>query len=87
MTDDGNYEADFKELNMCFAPITGNISVSKYSSTIGFMDDIAEGVYDVTVTAPTASGNVERSFKPVSYTHLMQAVSRQITALMKNSLK
>ena len=27
------------------------------------MDDIAEGVYDVTVTAPTASGNVERSFK------------------------
>ena len=48
---------------MCFAPITDNISVSKYSSTIGFMDDIAEGVYDVTVTAPTASGNVERSFK------------------------
>ena len=63
LTDDGNYEADFKELNMCFAPITGNIDVSKYSSTIGFMDDIAEGVYDVTVTAPTASGNVERSFK------------------------
>ena len=27
LTDDGNYEADFKELNMCFAPITGNISV------------------------------------------------------------
>ena len=48
---------------MCFAPITDNISVSKYSSTIGYMDDIAEGVYDVTVTAPTASGNVERSFK------------------------
>ena len=63
MTDDGNYEGDFEELNMCFAPITGNIDVSKYSSTIGFMDDIAEGVYDVTVTAPTASGNVERSFK------------------------
>ena len=63
MTDDGNYEGDFKELNMCFAPITDNISVSKYSSTIGYMDDIAEGVYDVTVTAPTASGNVERSFK------------------------
>ncbi len=41
----------------------GNISVSKYSSTIGFMDDIAEDVYDVTVTAPTASGNVESSFK------------------------
>ena len=48
---------------MCFAPITDNISVSKHSSTIGYMDDIAEGVYDVTVTAPTASGNVERSFK------------------------
>ena len=63
LTDDGNYEGDFEELNMCFAPITGNIDVSKYSSTIGFMDDIAEGVYDVTVTAPTASGNVERSFK------------------------
>ena len=63
LTDDGNYEGDFKELNMCFAPITDNISVSKYSSTIGYMDDIAEGVYDVTVTAPTASGNVERSFK------------------------
>ena len=63
LTDDGNYEADFKELNMCFAPITGNISVSKYSSTIGFMDDIAEGVYYVTVTAPTANRNVERSFK------------------------
>lgn len=63
LTDDGNYEADFKELNMCFAPITDNIGVSKYSSTIGFMDDIAEGVYDVTVTAPTASGNVELSFK------------------------
>ena len=63
LTDDGNYEADFKKLNMCFAPITGNISVSKYSSTIGYMYDIAEGVYDVTVTAPTASGNVERSFK------------------------
>jgi len=63
LTDDGNYEGDFKELNMCFAPITDNISVAKYSSTIGFMDDIAEGVYDVTVTAPTASGNVERSFK------------------------
>ena len=63
LTDDGNYEGDFKELNMCFAPITDNISVTKYSSTIGFMDDIAEGVYDVTVTAPTASGNVERSFK------------------------
>ena len=42
---------------------TDNISVSKHSSTIGYMDDIAEGVYDVTVTAPTASGNVERSFK------------------------
>ena len=64
LTDDGNYEGDFEELNMCFAPITDNIGVSKYSSTIGFMDDIAEGVYDVTVTAPTASGNVERSFKP-----------------------
>ena len=63
LTDDGNYEGDFKELNMCFAPITDNISVTKYSSTIGFMDDIAEGLYDVTVTAPTASGNVERSFK------------------------
>ena len=63
LTDDGNYEGDFKELNMCFAPITDNISVTKYLSTIGFMDDIAEGVYDVTVTAPTASGNVERSFK------------------------
>ena len=63
LTEDGNYEGDFEELNMCFAPITDNISVSKYSSTIGFMDDIAEGVYDVTVTAPTASGNVERSFK------------------------
>ena len=63
LTDDGNYEADFKKLNMCFAPITGNISVSKYSSTIGFMDDIAEGVYYVTVTAPTANGNVERSFR------------------------
>ena len=63
LTDDGNYEGDFEELNMCFAPITDNIGVSKYSSTIGFMDDIAEGVYDVTVTAPTASGNVERSFK------------------------
>ena len=63
LTDDGNYEGDFKELNMCFAPIRDNISVTKYSSTIGFMDDIAEGVYDVTVTAPTASGNVERSFK------------------------
>ena len=63
LTDDGNYEGDFEELNMCFAPITDNISVSKYSSTIGYMDDIAEGVYDVTVTAPTASGNVERSFK------------------------
>ena len=63
LTDDGNYEGDFKELNMCFASITDNISVTKYSSTIGFMDDIAEGVYDVTVTAPTASGNVERSFK------------------------
>ena len=49
LTDDGNYEGDFKELNMCFAPITDNISVTKYSSTIGFMDDIAEGVYDVTV--------------------------------------
>ena len=63
LTDDGNYEGDFKELNMCFAPITDNISVSKYSSTIGYMDDIAEGVYYVTVTAPTANGNVERSFK------------------------
>ena len=63
LTDDGNYEGDFEELNMCFAPITDNISVSKYSSTIGYMYDIAEGVYDVTVTAPTASGNVERSFK------------------------
>ena len=63
LTDDGNYEGDFKELNMCFAPITENISVSKHSSTIGYMDDIAEGVYDVTVTAPTARGNVERSFK------------------------
>ena len=63
MTDDGNYEGDFAELNMCFAPIMDNISVSKHSSTIGYMDDIAEGVYDVTVTAPTASGNVERSFK------------------------
>ena len=63
MTDDGNYEGDFEELNMCFAPITDNIGVSKYSSTIGFMDDIAEGVYYVTVTAPTANGNVERSFR------------------------
>ena len=63
LTDDGNYEGDFEELNMCFAPITDNIGVSKYSSTIGYMDDIAEGVYDVTVTAPTAGGNVERSFK------------------------
>lgn len=63
VTEDGNYEGDFAELNMCFAPITDNISVSKHSSTIGYMDDIAEGVYDVTVTAPTASGNVERSFK------------------------
>ena len=63
VTEDGNYEGDFAELNMCFAPITDNISVTKHSSTIGFMDDIAEGVYDVTVTAPTASGNVERSFK------------------------
>lgn len=63
VTEDGNYEGDFAELNMCFAPITDNISVSKHSSTIGYMDDIAEGVYDVTVTAPTASGNVECSFK------------------------
>ena len=63
LTDDGNYEGDFKELNMCFAPIMDNISVSKYSPTIEYTGDIAEGVYDVTVTAPTASGNVERSFK------------------------
>ena len=63
LTDDGNYEGDFKELNMCFAPIMDNISVSKHSSTIEYTGDIAEGVYDVTVTAPTASGNVERSFK------------------------
>ena len=61
--DGGNYEGDFAELNMCFAPITHSISVSKYSSTIEYAGDIAEGVYDVTVTAPTASGNVERSFK------------------------
>ena len=61
--DGGNYEGDFAELNMCFAPITDSISVSKYSSTIEYAGDIAEGVYDVTVTAPTASGNVERSFK------------------------
>ena len=63
MIDGGNYEGDFAELNMCFAPITDSISVSKYSSTIEYAGDIAEGVYDVTVTAPTASGNVERSFK------------------------
>ena len=63
LTDDGNYEGDFAELNMCFAPITDSISVSKYSSTLGYMDDVAEGVYDVTITAPTASGNVERSFR------------------------
>ena len=61
--DGGNYEGDFAELNMCFAPITDSISVSKYSSTIEYAGDIAEGVYDVTVTAPTTSGNVERSFK------------------------
>ena len=61
--DGGNYEGDFAELNMCFAPITDSISVSKYSSTIEYAGDIADGVYDVTVTAPTTSGNVERSFK------------------------
>ena len=65
LTDDGNYEGDFAELNMCFAPITDSINVSKYSSTFEYTGDIAEGVYDVTVTAPTASGNVERSFRLV----------------------
>ena len=34
--DGGNYEGDFAELNMCFAPITDSISVSKYSSTIEY---------------------------------------------------
>lgn len=63
LTDDGNYEGDFAELNMCFVPITDVISVSKYSSTLEYTGDIAEGVYDVTITAPTANGNVERSFR------------------------
>lgn len=65
LLDDESYEGNFAELNMCFAPISDCISVSKHSSSGGYTGDIAEGVYDVTVVAPTENGNVERSFRLV----------------------
>lgn len=58
---DGYYEGDIEELNMNFAPIGSDILVSNFSSSLQ-LGEIAEGIYEIEITAPTVTGNVTRSF-------------------------
>lgn len=53
----GYYEGDIKELNMNFMPIESSITISSFSSSLE-LGDIAEGIYEIEITAPTATGNV-----------------------------
>lgn len=57
---DGYYEGDIEELNMNFAPIESEIMISNISSSLE-LGEIAEGIYDIEITAPTVTGNVTHS--------------------------
>ena len=55
---EGYYEGNITELNMNFSPVGDAIVISNLSETYGNMGEIAEGIYDITITAPTVTGNV-----------------------------
>lgn len=64
----GYYEGDILKWNMNIAPADGTITVSNLSTTcgtndIGFMGDIESGTYDITISAPTLSGSVEKKIR------------------------
>ena len=58
---DEYYEGDIEELNMNFAPIGSAIMISNFSSSLQ-LGEIAEGIYEIEITAPTVTGNVICSF-------------------------
>lgn len=56
---DGYYEGNIEQIHINFAPIEDSIAVSNVSDAYGNLGEIAEGVYDITITAPTADGYVD----------------------------
>lgn len=55
------YEGNVPALHMTFCPIADTIMISGYSEAFGYWGEIAAGVYDIAVTAPTATGRVTRT--------------------------
>lgn len=58
---EGYYECDITELSMNFAPVEDTITVSNLSTDYGMLGEIATGIYDIEITAPTSTGDVTRS--------------------------
>lgn len=59
------YEGNIKPLNMNFRPVEDVIEISNFSEMYDDFGDIAEGVYDIDIIAPTVTGNVIRSLRLV----------------------
>ncbi len=55
---EGYYEGNIPALNLNFSPIGDTICISSFSSAFGNFGEIAPGVYDIDITAPTETGNV-----------------------------